>query len=258
MRCTAIEFDPPDPFRKHFAVRLFGYDTSDISTPELTFYALTVTNGSGDGSYVAGTVISIVADAPAVDDVFYRWVGGSGVANRSSSATTVTMPASDMTVTATYITDETLFTLTVVHGSGGGNYATGTVVTITANAAPDGYEFYAWTGDAVDDASAATTTITIGSSALLVTATYAWLGIELAWDASVSDETHGAADGYYVVWGIAPGDYTDGVNVGNVLTYQLTGLEDGVTYYIAVYAYNSAGYSGYSLEVSGMPTAHFS
>jgi hypothetical protein len=66
-------------------------------------YALTVNGGSGSGSYAAGAVVPIVADAPPIGKVFKAWTGDTAcVANVSAASTTVTMPAANAAVTATY------------------------------------------------------------------------------------------------------------------------------------------------------------
>jgi len=67
-------------------------------------YNLIVTSGAGDGSYTEGTKISITADAPpSADHVFDQWTGDvANVANVNDDTTTITMPAADATVTATY------------------------------------------------------------------------------------------------------------------------------------------------------------
>jgi hypothetical protein len=57
--------------------------------------------------------------------------------------------------------------------------------------------------------------------------------------------------GYKVYYGTSTGVYTNTVDVGNVLTYQVPNLTDGVTYYFNVTAYNTALlHSGYATEVS--------
>ncbi|MCE9666677.1 hypothetical protein LY474_02525 [Myxococcus stipitatus] len=66
-----------------------------------TTYVLTVNGGSGDGSYAAGTQVTITADAPVSGYVFDQWTGAS-VASATSATTTLTMPAAAATVTATY------------------------------------------------------------------------------------------------------------------------------------------------------------
>ena len=72
--------------------------------------------------------------------------------------------------------------------------------------------------------------------------------ITLAWDANTESDLAG----YKVYYGTASGSYGTPVNVGNVTTYQLTGLTPGQVYYLALTAYDPAGYeSGFSNEVSG-------
>ena len=68
-------------------------------------YLLTVNGGSGSGSYTAGTVVNLVADAPPNGQVFDQWTGDTTeVADINAASTTLTMPAGDATVTATYRT----------------------------------------------------------------------------------------------------------------------------------------------------------
>jgi len=67
-------------------------------------YALAVNGGSGDGFYASGTVVTIVADDPLPGDTFDAWTGDTTyVADAGSARTTVTMPAFDVQVTATYV-----------------------------------------------------------------------------------------------------------------------------------------------------------
>ena len=62
--------------------------------------------------------------------------------------------------------------------------------------------------------------------------------------------------GYKIYYGTSSGHYTQSVNAGNVTSYTITNLTDGVKYYFAATAYNTAGAeSGYSNEVSGTPVA---
>jgi hypothetical protein len=74
-----------------------------ITIARLT-YTLTVQSGSGSGSFIAGTPVSITANAAPDGQVFAAWTsnGGGSFANAGSSATTFTMPANAVTVTATY------------------------------------------------------------------------------------------------------------------------------------------------------------
>jgi hypothetical protein len=66
-------------------------------------YTLTVNSGSGDGSYTSGTSVSISANGAPSGQQFDQWTGNvSGIANVNASNTTLTMPASNTTITATY------------------------------------------------------------------------------------------------------------------------------------------------------------
>ncbi|WFB37420.1 choice-of-anchor Q domain-containing protein [Kiritimatiellota bacterium B12222] len=139
-------------------------------------YNLTVNSGSGEGAFEAGSVVTIVADAAPDGQVFDTWTGDvTHLADTSSATTTVTMPANSVSVTATYQdAAEVQYGLVVNSGSGDGDYAAGSVVTIFADAAPDGQVFDAWTGDIANlaDTSSATTTVTMPTSAVTVTAMY--------------------------------------------------------------------------------------
>lgn len=75
--------------------------------------------------------------------------------------------------------------------------------------------------------------------------------INLAWDASTSANV----GGYKLYYGQTSGNYTSSVDVGNVTSYKLTGLADGVKYFIALKSYDNAKTkesAAYSNEVSGV------
>jgi len=66
-------------------------------------YTLAVNNGSGSGDYTKSTVVNIEADAASSGQQFAQWTGDVAyIANVNSASTTLTMPAVDITVTATY------------------------------------------------------------------------------------------------------------------------------------------------------------
>ncbi|NJL18776.1 MAG: hypothetical protein HC901_00140 [Bdellovibrionaceae bacterium] len=92
---------------------------------------------------------------------------GSGFAWSRGRWTTLTLTPVDDGVPETYV-------LAVNSGSGDGNYQAGTVVNISADAAPAGKAFAAWTGDVstVADVTNATTTVTMPAGAVTLTATY--------------------------------------------------------------------------------------
>lgn len=68
-------------------------------------YTLTVQNGSGSGSYVAGSQPIVVANEPASGKQFSHWTidpAGTKIASTSLTATVITMPEHNVTVTANY------------------------------------------------------------------------------------------------------------------------------------------------------------
>ncbi|MBQ5376186.1 MAG: hypothetical protein IIU45_04875, partial [Lachnospiraceae bacterium] len=72
---------------------------------DTTTYTLTVVNGSGSGSYVAGTTVLIAAYPPTKGYTFNKWTSTDQTttfANMMASATSITMPAKSITVTANY------------------------------------------------------------------------------------------------------------------------------------------------------------
>lgn len=68
-------------------------------------YTLTVKNGSGSGSYAAGSQPIIIANDPAKGMQFSNWTidpSNTTIASKVLSATVITMPAGNVTVTANY------------------------------------------------------------------------------------------------------------------------------------------------------------
>jgi sugar lactone lactonase YvrE len=78
-------------------------NTSVTATYQPATYTLAVNNGTGSGTYTNGQVVSIVANAPPAGQVFDQWLGAT-VANAFASSTTLTMPAANTSVYATYKT----------------------------------------------------------------------------------------------------------------------------------------------------------
>ena len=85
-----------------------GATTSPGSNNNATtakMYTLTVKNGSGSGSYVAGSQPIIVANDPAANQQFSSWSidpANTTIASKVLSATVITMPEANVTVTANY------------------------------------------------------------------------------------------------------------------------------------------------------------
>jgi hypothetical protein len=164
-KATFVVKNPGSDFSNALVVPVSG-----ASPP--TQYTLNVIKGTGSGSYAAGTVVTITANAPPTGQAFLDWTGAT-VANPNAVSTTLTMPAANTTITANYaVSGTTNFALTVVNGTGSGSYAAGTVVTITANAPPAGQTFLNWTGATVQNANASTTTLTMPSGSTTLTANY--------------------------------------------------------------------------------------
>ena len=135
-----------------------------------TLYALVVNNGGSGGLYTSGQQVAIEANVIA-GRTFAGWIGNvEALSGGTNSSTTVTMPASGVTLTATYNNTA----LTVVNGSGSGIYTNGNTVTISATNIT-GAVFLAWTGDiAVLTSNTASTTFTIPNYDITLTATYGY------------------------------------------------------------------------------------
>jgi len=172
-KLVATGYQPPAAFAT-FTVKNPGSEFSNAITVPVTGgsnnHTLTVVNGSGSGSYASGAVVNIAANPPPLGQNFVNWTGFT-VANPNSANTTLTMPNANVTVVANY-TSTTAHTLTVVNGTGSGNYTAGTVVPIAANTPPAGQFFVNWTGATVADPSNPSTTLTMPNAAATVTANY--------------------------------------------------------------------------------------
>ena len=77
--------------------------------------------------------------------------------------------------------------------------------------------------------------------------------VTLEWDPN----TEGNIAGYRVHWGLATRTYTSGIDAGKATTRVVTGLNPGVTYYLAVTAYNTEGLeSDFSNELVYTPSGN--
>ncbi len=174
-------------------------------------FILTVTDGNGDGSYEAGTIVSISADPAPEGMIFDKWTGQTAnVANLNLADTSLTIPESDVTVTAVY-KEKPLenFILTVTDGNGDGSYEAGTVISISASPAPDGMIFDKWTGQTANIANLnlANTSLTMPESDVTVTAAYKEKSMEkfmLAVTDGTGDGSYEAGEVVSISAGIAP------------------------------------------------------
>jgi hypothetical protein len=79
--------------------------------------------------------------------------------------------------------------------------------------------------------------------------------VKLAWDPNSESDLAG----YRLYYGTASRTYGPSIDLGNVTKFTLAGLSPGQTYYFALTAYDlSNNESGFSAEVSGVASEHFS
>ncbi len=150
----------------------------EIAAPAPGTYAVTVNNGTGDGSYAAGATVTITADTALSGQEFDTWTVVSGsvtLASATSSTTTFEMPASAVEVTATYKNKASepnppAPTYTITAGAGGTHgLSTDGTLTITCDGALNKL-----TGIYVDDklVDASNYTLKSGSTILTFKAAY--------------------------------------------------------------------------------------
>ena len=130
-----------------------GYSNESSATMAAAKYAVSVNSGAGGGSYSAGQIVTITANAAPSGKAFDKWTtSSSGVTFNSaaSASTTFTMPSNAVTVAATYkdLPPSTYAINVTNSGNGTANAnpssaASGVKITLTAT--PDsGYVFKEW------------------------------------------------------------------------------------------------------------------
>ncbi|MBQ9280178.1 MAG: InlB B-repeat-containing protein, partial [Clostridia bacterium] len=155
----------------------------DVVTP--TTYEVAVTNGTTDKEEAEeGETVTITANAPDTGKEFDKWEvvsGGITLADETSATTTFTMGTAKVEVTAKYkdevIVTPTTYEVAVTNGTTDKEEAEeGETVTITANVPDTGKEFDKWEvvsgGITLADETSATTTFTMGTAKVEVTAKY--------------------------------------------------------------------------------------
>lgn len=154
--------------------------TVPTPTPD-SLYPLTVSGGTGSGSYKAGAKVNISAAPASGNKVFSYWYDALGIlADPKSAATTATIPAASAYVLAVYTASNspsvsvTVTGGTIKGGSTSGTYKVGEVLTIVANPPAAGKVFDKWTGttSGLADPAQSTTTLTVPNSAVAVAASY--------------------------------------------------------------------------------------
>lgn len=98
------------------------------STENMRLYTVSVSGGSGSGNYAAGAIVVLNAYDMGTGQSFDKWTtstAGVAFANPNSTSTTFTMPAANVSVTATYKTGSSAVATNVSTGGSGGAGNTG-------------------------------------------------------------------------------------------------------------------------------------
>ena len=146
-------------------------------------------NGSAVTGAVAGTVITVTANAPQEGKEFDKWTSatqGVTFASETNAETTFTMPEGDVSVEATW---KNFYTVTYADGvdnvqiavpSDATRYHTGDTVTVlfTGIGSRADYEFAGWSDGSATYTSGGTKTFTMGSANVTLTAQwkFAYIG----------------------------------------------------------------------------------
>ena len=102
---------------------------------EVIKYTLTVENGSGSGSYTVGETVKLTANYPSSGKVFAGWSVTSGnvsVAAADRYYSSITMPAENVTLKATYKDGPSPDYNEIQNIVSGGEYLRGSTITFTA------------------------------------------------------------------------------------------------------------------------------
>ena len=177
------------------------YVSAMLAVGDNTYYASLTSAGSGTWNLTLPADLTVGSSYTL--KVFGEQQNGDTLTDYASSPVEIMLTVSD-TVPTTY-------TVTVNNGTGGGDYAEGASVTITANEPETGMEFKGWTGaDGLTftegSATASTATFTMPAQAVTVTATYddipvttytvTYVVVNGTWaDGTATDKTEEVEDG---------------------------------------------------------------
>jgi fibronectin type 3 domain-containing protein len=231
-----------------------SYTDSGLTNGTTYYYVITAIDTSGNESSSSAEVWATPYDNVAPDPP--ASLEATDTPNDSGGSITLNWSASLATDTAGYHIFRSL-----TSGSGYVQIATTTSTNFTdTNLANDTTYYYVITAfDEVPNEStysieaSATPLDNLPPATPTITSVIAGNStIDLDWTASPETDTAG----YKIWWGIQSGLYTNVVDVGNTNSYQLQDLSNGITYYLAVTAYDSSGNeSSKSTEVSATPSA---
>lgn len=133
-------------------------------------YTLTVVNGTGSGEYYENTSTKVTAIIPE-GYRFIDWSTDPFLYIPFDTRTTVTITLGSFNVTATANLMK-LYTLTVINGTGSGQYVSGEMVIISANEPPEGMTFSNWTVESGDVGFFTTNILIIRESDVTIKANY--------------------------------------------------------------------------------------
>jgi serine/threonine protein kinase len=155
--------------------------TATYTTAQTTTCTISASAGSGGSispsgsvTVVSGNNLSFTASPNSGKEVDVWTLDGS-IVQTGSNSYTVSRVTSNHSLSVSFKNTEPItYTLTVNNGTGSGSYTTGTVVNISANAAPSGQVFDKWTGSTgrITAVNSANTTFTMGNSDAIIQATY--------------------------------------------------------------------------------------
>ncbi len=137
---------------------------------------LIVGDGSGTGEHAVGDTVELVANDPEERHEFREWLGDSEqIADVTAPRTSLVMPDHDLSVHATYA--HLIYKLSVINGTGSGEYYPGKLVFLTSSAPPEGQIFSAWVPEnnevvGIVNKNAPSTWFTMPAHDVKVTASY--------------------------------------------------------------------------------------
>lgn len=240
---TGLELTAEEKADRGIGFYMPAHDVTLTAQYEAEKYTLSVTDGTPENTTaVAGTEVTLTANAPDKGMQFDRWVLSDGLERVSGNLTdetiTVRMPEGNATAKATYkdapkpepepytieVQDGTAF----VNGAEAAAALVGTEITIHAKAAPEGMKFSGWQVETpqtleLKDGTAAKTTFIMPDACVKISALYT--------TSEVPDPTPDASGGGAVIAAAAVGAAASaaiGIGVWAVNRYILSNLPVGM------------------------------
>ena len=200
----------------------------DITVRARYYYSLTITNGSGAGSYTNNARVDIVAST-LTGKTFAQWIGDTNLLVSNTLSTTVNMTTNPASLTATYANIP--YMLTVNGGNGTGSaYTYGESVPISADAPGAGLVFDKWTGDTayLANSNSASTTVTMPAANIAVASSYKSAAVTLTATAGAGGTITPASAS------VSPGNSTNFVITANnyyrISTLTTNGVSAGLSF----------------------------